>query len=202
MIAGGGHLKGVTTTEWQDAVYPWDLLAFNRKTLGEVSPVTSGSIDKAAIIRGPVHVGKGAKIGPFSQIIGPVVIGENTEIGSHCSIGPLVSIGDLVKIEPFTLLEDSILMDDSSIGSHSRVVEAVIGERTAFGDHTTVAPGVPLMEIEGTLVRGRFGCIIGDHVRSDPLCIYQGAIVGNDTQIRGGKMITGLDVAMDGILVV
>jgi NDP-sugar pyrophosphorylase family protein len=202
MIAQGGHLKAVFTSEWQDAVYPWDLLAFNRKTVCGISPQKSGSIDKSAIIRGAVRIGKGAKIGPFTLVIGPAVIGENTEIGSHCNIGPSVSIGDRVRIEPFTILEDSLLMDDSSIGSHSRVVEAVIGEGSAFGDHTTVAPGVPMMEIEGTLIRGRFGCIIGDQVRSDPLCIYQGAIVGNDARVRGGKMITGLDAAEDGVMVI
>jgi NDP-sugar pyrophosphorylase family protein len=202
MIAGRGHLTAIPTAEWKDAVYPWDLLVFNRKTLGGISPVKSGSIDKAAVIRGPVDIGKGAKIGPFTLVTGPVVIGKNTEIGSNCSIGPSVSIGDRVKIEPFTLLKDSLLMNDSSVGSHSRVVEAIIGEGSALGDHTTVTPGIPLMEIEGSLVRGRFGCIIGDHVQSDPLCIYYGAIVGNDAQIRGGKMITSLDAAMDGIVVV
>jgi UDP-N-acetylglucosamine diphosphorylase/glucosamine-1-phosphate N-acetyltransferase len=202
MIAQGGHLKAITTSEWQDAVYPWDLLAFNRKIVGDISPQKSGSLDKSVIIRGAVRIGKGTKIGPFTVVIGPAVIGENTEIGPHCSIGPSVSIGNRVRIEPFTILEDSLLMDDSSIGSHSRVVEAVIGEGSALGDHTTVAAGVPMMEIEGALIRGRFGCIIGDQVRSDPLCIYQGAIVGNDARVRGGKMIIGLDAAKDGVMVV
>jgi len=202
MIARGGHLKAVSTGAWQDAVYPWDLLALNKKTVGGIDPVKSGTIDRTAVIRGAVRIGRGAHIGPFAVVHGPAVIGENARIGSHCTIGPSVSIGDRVTVEPFTLLEDSLLMDDSSIGSHSRVVEAVIGEGSALMDHTTVTPGTPFMEIEGTVIRGRFGCIIGDQVRSEPHCIYQGAIVGNNTRIRGGKMITGLDAAQDGVVVV
>jgi NDP-sugar pyrophosphorylase family protein len=202
MLAKGGHLGVVMAEEWHDAVYPWDLLALNRKVLGDISPLKSGSIDRTAVIRGPVRIGRGATIGPFTVITGPAIIGNDAEIGSHCTIGPFVSMGDRGSVEPFTLLEHSLLMEDSAIGSHSRVTEAVIGEGSSFGDHTTVEPGVPLMEIEGTLMRGRFGCVIGDQVRADPLCIFQGALVGNDVRIRGGKMITGLDAFQDGVMVV
>jgi len=202
MIARGGHMKAVSTSEWQDAVYPWDLLALNKKTVGRISPVKSGTIDKTAIIKGAVRIGRGAYIGPFTIVNGPVIIGENAVIGPHCNIGPSVSIGDRAKIESFTLIEDSLLMDDSSIGSHSRVVEAVIGEGSVLMDHTTVAPDTPFMEIEGSVIRGRFGCIIGDQVRAEPLSIFQGAIIGNNAHIKGGNKLTGLDAAHDEVLVV
>jgi glucose-1-phosphate thymidylyltransferase len=202
MLERGGHLGVVMAGEWHDAVYPWDLLALNKKVLRETSPAKSGAIDRTAVIRGPVLLGKGATVGPFTVIYGPAVIGPGAEIGSHCAIGPFVSMGDRSKIDPFTLIRHSLLMEDVQVGSHSRVTEAVIGEGSAFGDHTTVEPGVPLVEIEGTLIRGRFGCIVGDHVRADPLCIFQGAIVGNDVQIRGGKMISGTDACQDGVVVV
>jgi glucose-1-phosphate thymidylyltransferase len=202
MIAGGVHLEAVVAEEWHDAVYPWDLLALNRKVLRDISPVKSGAIDRTAVIRGPVRIGRGTAIGPFTVVTGPAVIGDDVVIGSHCKIGPFVSLGDRVKIEPFGLLENSILMDDCTLGSHSRMVEAVIGEGSSFGDHTTVEPGAPLLEIEGNLMQGRFGCVAGDRVRADPLCIYRGALVGNDVRIRGGKMIAGLDAFPDGVMVV
>lgn len=202
MIGHGGHLSAVPADDWQDAVYPWDLLALNTKTLSKITPGKAGSLDRDARITGTVRIGKGATIGPFSMITGPVVIGENAEIGSHCCIGPNVSIGARVKIEPFTMLQNVLMMNDAAIGSHSKVVEAVIGEGSVLGDHTTVAPGIPMLEIENTLIRGRFGCVIGDQARSDPFCIYQGAIVGNNARIRGGKMISGLEAFEDGVLVV
>jgi NDP-sugar pyrophosphorylase family protein len=202
MLAGGGHLGVVMAGEWHDAVYPWDLLALNRKVLRDISPEKSGSIDRTAVIRGPVRIGKGATIGPFTVITGPVIIGDNAEIGSHGSIGPFVSIGDRGRIGPFTLIDRALLMDDAAIGSHSRVTEAIIGEGSSFSDHTTVEPGVPIVEIEGILMRGRFGCVVGDRVRADPFCIFQGALVGNDVRIRGGKMISGLDAFQDGVMVV
>lgn len=202
MLADGGHLSAVVAEEWHDAVYPWDLLALNRKILRDISPVKSGLIDRTAVIRGPVRIAPGATVGPFTLITGPAIIGSDAEIGSHCRIGPFVSIGDRVRVDPFTLLEQTLLMEDTAIGSHSRVTEAVIGEGSSFGDHTAVEPGVPMVEIEGNLIRGRFGCVTGDRVRADPLCIFQGALVGNDVRIRGGKMITGPDAFQDGVMVV
>jgi glucose-1-phosphate thymidylyltransferase len=202
MITQGGHLSAVPAEEWHDAVYPWDLLPLNARTLSKQVPGKSGTIDRDARISGIVRTGKGVAIGPFTTIAGPVVIGDEAEIGSHCCIGPNVSIGARAKIEPFTILRSSLLMNDVTIGSHSQVTEAVIGEGSSFGDHTTVAAGVPMLEIEDTLIRGRFGCIIGDQVRSDPFCIYQGAIVGNHARIRGGKMISGLEAYEDGVMVV
>ncbi|MCE5299209.1 MAG: NTP transferase domain-containing protein [Methanoregulaceae archaeon] len=202
MIKQGGHLSAITADDWQDAVYPWDLLALNIKTLSKITPEKSGMIDRDVRIAGTVRIGRGATIGPFTTITGPVVIGENAGIGSHCCIGPQVSIGARVKIEPFTMLENALVMNDATIGSHSQVTESVIGEGSSLSDHTTVAPGIPMLEIEDMLIRGRFGCVLGDQVRSDPFCVYQGAIVGNNARIRGGKMISGLEAFEDGVLVV
>jgi len=202
MIRQGGHLSAIPADDWQDAVYPWDLLALNMKTLSKIEPEKSGIIDRDVRITGTVRISRGATIGPFTTITGPVVIGEDAEIGSHCCVGPQVSIGSRVKIEPFTMLENALVMNDAAIGSHSQVTEAVIGEGSTLGDHTTVAPGVPMLEIEDTLIRGRFGCVIGDQVHSDPFCIYQGAIVGNNARIRGGKMISGLEAFQDEVLVI
>ncbi len=202
MIRQGGHLSAIPADDWQDAVYPWDLLALNMKTLSKIEPEKSGVIDRDVRITGTVRISPGVTIGPFTTITGPVVIEEDAEIGSHCCIGPQVSIGSRVKIEPFTMLENALVMNDAAIGSHSQVTEAVIGEGSTLGDHTTVAPGVPMLEIEDTLIRGRFGCVLGDQIHSDPFCIYQGAIVGNNARIRGGKMISGLEAFQDEVLVI
>jgi UDP-N-acetylglucosamine diphosphorylase / glucose-1-phosphate thymidylyltransferase / UDP-N-acetylgalactosamine diphosphorylase / glucosamine-1-phosphate N-acetyltransferase / galactosamine-1-phosphate N-acetyltransferase len=202
LINKGGKLSAIAADDWQDAVYPWDLLALNATTLSRIVPEKSGMIDRDSRITGTVRSGKGATVGPFTTITGPVIIGENAEIGSSCCIGPNVSIGARVKIEPFTILHSALVMNDSTIGSHSQIREAVISEGSSLGDHTTVAPGIPMLEIEDTLVRGRFGCVLGDQVHSDPFCIYQGAIVGNNARIRGGKMISGLEAFHDGVLVV
>ena len=185
MIRKGGHLSAVTADDWQDAVYPWDLLPLNRKTLSLITPGKSGMLDRDTRITGTVRIGKGAIIGPFSTITGPVVIGENAEIGSHCCIGPQVSIGSRVKIAPFTMLENALVMNDAVIGSHSQVTKAVIGE-SSLGDHMTVTPGTPMLEIEDTVIRG--GSVVC--WRPGPLrsvLHLPGAIVGNGARIRGGR---------------
>ena len=202
MLAAGGRLTAVPAVDWQDAVYPWDLIALNEKVLPGVLPEKAGTLDRAARVSGPVRIGRGASVGPFTTITGPAIIGEDAQIGSHCAIGPYVSIGNRARVAPFSIVSSALLMDDAGIGSHSQVVESVIGEGSVLGDHTSVAPGVPMLEIEEILVRGRFGCVIGDQVRSEPFNVFQGAIVGNQARINGGKMIAGLQAFPDDVLVV
>ncbi|MDD1706336.1 MAG: NTP transferase domain-containing protein, partial [Methanoregulaceae archaeon] len=60
MIAQGGHLSAVAADDWQDAVYPWDLLALNSKTLSNIMPEKAGTLDRDARIQGVVHMSKGA----------------------------------------------------------------------------------------------------------------------------------------------
>ena len=43
-------------------------------------------------------------------------------------------------------------MDDTSIGSHSRISAAVIGERCRISDHTSTSTGESPMEIEGAII--------------------------------------------------
>jgi UDP-N-acetylglucosamine diphosphorylase/glucosamine-1-phosphate N-acetyltransferase len=202
MIRQGGTLHAIAAEDWQDAVYPWDLLQMNRRLLETVDGRVAGTVGRGAVINGLVQVGNGSTIGPHTVIQGPVTIGEECEIGPQCCIMPGTSINDRVVIEPFTYVSNSILMKDAAIGSHSRIDGAVMGEGSMIGNHTTVLSSPILLEIEKELMKVNFGAIIGDQVSGGPFTVYEGAIVGNNVRINGNIRIRGLKAAIDSALVI
>ena len=194
MIQDGVIVKGVPADDWQDAIFAWDLLKMNRRLLHQISPAREGLASRQTIIQGAVHIGKGTTIGPNTVITGPVVIGNDCTIGPNCCILPNTSIGSRVTIEPFTLIGDTLIMDDTSVGSHSRIVDTIIGERCILSDHTSASTSTGLMEIEGTAIRSEFGAILGDTVVSGPFSTYRNSILGNNVTIEGQSQITSRSV--------
>ncbi|MDK2975430.1 MAG: UDP-N-acetylglucosamine diphosphorylase / glucose-phosphate thymidylyltransferase [Methanofollis sp.] len=191
MIAAGTPLKAVPAENWQDAIFPWDLLRLNAALLQGVRQERAGRIGASVVIRGPVSIGRGTTIGPNSTVLGPVVIGEDCEIGPNCVVLPGTSIGDRTRVEPFTLIGHSVIFEDVCIGSHARVTDAVVGTGTHVGDHATTFARASVFSIEDELIRAKFGAIIGDNVCSAPFCIFKNCIVGNDVRIDEGKTVSG-----------
>ncbi len=189
MIRDGGKIKAVDALDWQDAIYPWDLLKLNRRLLEQIPATRGGSISRSATVVGEVHIGSGTVIGPHTTIYGPVCIGDDCEIAPHSVIMPGTSIGSRVSIEPFTYVKNSIIMDDSGIGSHSRITDTVMAEGCVLGDHTTTAVGEDLFEIEGRVLKAGFGAILGDRVTSAPFTVFKNCLVGNNVTVGSGRVV-------------
>lgn len=201
-IASGKKIRAVPADDWQDAVYPWDLLQMNQKLIHAASAEKAGEVSGSCVIQGQVRIGKGSRIGPGTCITGPVVIGPGCEIGPHACIMPFSSIGSRVRVEPYTMVENAIVMDDTHIGSHSRIKDTVIGEGTRLEDHVSTVTAAPLMEIQGEQIRGRFGAILGEKVRAGPFTVFEGAIAGNGVTVQGGSRIQSTMAYEDGGLVI
>ena len=197
MLASGEHLKAIVADDWQDAIYPWDLLKMNMRLLKDLPDAYDGSITRQTIIQGPVKIGKGTTIGPNTVISGPVTIGNDCEIGPNCCIMPDTSLGSRVRIDPFTYVGKSLIMDDTSVGSHSRIVETVTGQACRLADHTTISSSASLMDIEGTVIKPEFGAVFGDQVIAGPFTVFQNCIIGNNVAIEGGGRIISRVVADD-----
>ncbi|WP_165394745.1 bifunctional sugar-1-phosphate nucleotidylyltransferase/acetyltransferase [Methanofollis fontis] len=191
MIADGKSLRAVPAEDWQDAIYPWDLLRLNSALLREIRQERAGQIGSSVVMRGAVSIGKGTTIGPNTTILGPVVIGDDCRIGPNCVIMPETSIGSRVEVEPFTMIAHSLVLDDVRIRSHARLSDAVIGIGSEIGDHSTTIPYRTIFSIEGEMIRAGFGAILGDNVRTAPFCILKNCIVGNEARIDDGKTVYG-----------
>jgi glucose-1-phosphate thymidylyltransferase len=185
MIESGVNIQGIPADDWQDAIFAWDLLKMNRRLLCNLPSTRNGTASRQTIIQGAVRIGKGTTIGPNTVITGPVVIGNDCTIGPNCCVMPNTSIGARVTVEPFTVIGDAIIMDDTSVGSHSRVIDAVTGERCILADHTSTWTVPGLMEIEGIATRAEFGAILGDTVASGPFTVFKNTVIGNNVTIEG-----------------
>ena len=197
MLASGEQLKAIVADDWQDAIYPWDLLKMNMRLLKDLPEAYDGSITRQTIIQGPVRIGKGSTIGPNTLISGPVTIGNDCEIGPNCCIMPDTSLGSRVRIEPFTFVGKSLIMDDTSVGSHSRIVETVTGQGCRLADHTTISSSASLMNIEGSIIKPEFGAVFGDQVIAGPFTLFNNCIIGNNVTIEGGSRIISRVLADD-----
>ncbi len=194
MIENGIHLQGIPADDWQDAIFSWDLLKMNRRLLCHIPAAREGTASRQTIIQGTVSIGKGTTIGPNTVITGPVVIGNDCTIGPNSCIMPNTSIGSRVTLEPFISIGNSVIMDDTTIGSHSRIIDTVIGERCALADHTSTSTGVGLMEIEGQVTRSEFGAVLGDTVVSGPFTTFKNSIIGNSVTIEGRSCIVSRSI--------
>jgi glucose-1-phosphate thymidylyltransferase len=194
MIHAGEQITAVPADDWQDAIFAWDLLRMNRRLLQNLTPVREGTASRQTIIQGPVSIGKGTTIGPNTVITGPVVIGNDCTIGPNCCIMPNTSIGSRVNMDPFTVIGDAIIMDDTAIGSHTRIINTVVGERCTLADHTSVSTAAGLMDIEGCTIRSEFGAILGDNVINGPFTLYKNAVVGNNVTIEGQDSISSRNI--------
>ena len=192
MIAAGRRIRAIPADDWQDAIYPWDLLKMNSRMLREITPEIRGTVDASVIRRGTVRIGAGTTIGPNTVICGPVAIGSNCNIGPSCVIMPDVSIGDGAVLEPFTYVADSLLMDDVTIGSHSRIVSAVFGRGCLLADHATTHPAANFIEVGSRVLKTKFGAVLGEGVQAAPFTTFKNCIAGNNVTIEEGKTVTGL----------
>lgn len=201
MLEDGGKIHGVVADDWQDAIYPWDLLKMNARLLPHLQPAREGTISRSAMISGPVQIGKGTTIGPNTVITGPAIIGNDCDIGTNCCILPNTSIGARVRIEPFCYMGNSLLMDDCAIGSHSRIVDAVIGAGSVLFDHITTCTSASLMEIEGSVIRPAFGAILGDEVQAGSFTVFKNCIVGNNATIEDGNRVISSAIPDDALVI-
>jgi UDP-N-acetylglucosamine diphosphorylase / glucose-1-phosphate thymidylyltransferase / UDP-N-acetylgalactosamine diphosphorylase / glucosamine-1-phosphate N-acetyltransferase / galactosamine-1-phosphate N-acetyltransferase len=190
MIRDGIRVQGIPADDWQDAIFTWDLLKMNRRLLQHLPQAREGIASRQTIIQGAVQIGKGTTIGPNTVITGPVVIGNDCTIGPNCCILPNTSIGSRVTLEPFSMIGDALVMDDTTIGSHSRIIDTIIGERCTLSDHTSASKASGLIEIEGAAICSEFGAIFGDTVVSGPFSTYRNSILGNNVTIDGQGRLT------------
>jgi glucose-1-phosphate thymidylyltransferase len=201
MLEDGKTIHGVVADDWQDAIYPWDLLRMNARLLSHINASRQGTSSRNTTITGSVHIGKGTTIGPNTVISGPVIIGDDCEIGPNCCIMPDTSLGSRIKVEPFCYIGNSLIMDDCSIGSHSRILDAVLGEGCVLSDHTTTCTSASLMEIEGIITKPEFGVILGDGVQAGAFTTFKNCIVGNNTTVEDSNRVISSSIPDDSLVI-
>jgi len=193
MISQGQKIKALETEgAWLDAIYPWDILSLNAAILQQTQAKSGGTVETGVTLKGQVSIGKGTVIRANSYIAGPVVIGDGCEIGPSVCIFPATSIGNNVVMAPFTEVKNSVIGNDVNIGSGSIIHDSVIdnscnisGQFTACSGQEEIAVNQEHHSVNFGAMLGE-GCTLGNSVTAQP-----GVIVGNYSQIRSLKLISG-----------
>jgi len=143
---------------------------------------------------GPVYVDRGAKVRPFTSIVGPAYIGPGTEIDRakivKSSIGPECRIGGEV--------ESCIFQGYSNKHHEGFIGHSFIGEWVNLGALTTNSDlknnyGAIRLRIgkrEFDTGQIKLGCFVGDHTKLGiGTLIPTGAVIGSFVNFAGGGMM-------------
>ncbi len=184
---------------WIDIGRPWDLLDANEMLLKTMEfKKENADIEKFAVVRGRVRIGRGSVIKSGSYIEGPCWIGENCTIGPNCHIRPYSSIGDNVHIGNAVEIKNSIVMNSTRICHLSYIGDSIIGEGCNFGAGTKVAnlrvdDEDVRIEIKSELTasgRRKFGCLMGDKVKTGiNVSIMPGRAIYPEAYVEAGGVV-------------
>jgi NDP-sugar pyrophosphorylase family protein len=98
-----------------------------------------GEVQPNATIEGEVVLGKGSRILNGAYVIGPLIVGEDTDIGPNCYIRPSTYVGSGCKIGNAVEVKNSIIMDGSKVPHHNYVGDSVIARNCNLGSGTKIA---------------------------------------------------------------
>lgn len=195
----GKTVSCVTVSRYWFAIsYPWNLLEANEYFLENMVPEKKGVVEKGAVLKGKVSVGKGTVIKSGAYIEGPVMFGNDCRIGPNCYIRGFTTADDGVKIGNAVEVKNSILGKKTSVGHLSYIGDSVIGDRVNFGAGTITAnlrhdnKNVKT-PVKGKIVdttRRKLGTVIGDHVHTGiHTSIYPGRKIWPECSTLPGSVV-------------
>lgn len=138
-------------------------------------------IQQNAVIMGDVKFGKGCRLGPFSFLRGPLILGDN------------------VKIGPYVEVTRSIVLDNTIIAHKNIIVDSMIGSNVHFSGFATTC-NLPtgrafvkacfndlVVELDH-----KYGCAIEDHVDLGiNVFVMPGAHIGSGEAVLGPSIVYG-----------
>ena len=193
MVTRGYQIAAQETDDtWLDAVYPWDILRLNDIALGDISQSVAGTIEKGVTLKGAVSIGRGTVVRAGCYLVGPLIIGENSEIGPHACIFPATSIGDQVTISPFSQVRNSAIGNGARIGPGSILEDTIVDRGSVLGGHFSAFSGEAVIEVEGEYHEVNTGVVVGEHCDiEDNVIARPGVILGNHSRVRALKLLSG-----------
>jgi len=143
----------ITKRWWKDTGKPKDLLEALYLLLDTLEEDIKGKISIDAEVLGRVHIGKDTEILEGTVIRGPVYIGEGCRIGPDTYIGPYTSIENNVVIEGGEIL-GSLVMDKAKLelSEDSRIVDSIIGENVTVKMNIAKRRGLRLVLGETSII--------------------------------------------------
>ncbi|MBQ5951905.1 MAG: UDP-N-acetylglucosamine pyrophosphorylase [Lachnospiraceae bacterium] len=178
--------------------YPWEILA----KIGDFVRAYGASLpaEEYDHPEEEVWIAKSAKVYPTATILGPCVIGPNTEVRPGAFLRGNILVGEGCVVGNSTELKNVILFDGVQVPHYNYVGDSVLGYKAHMGagsitsnvrgDRALVVVHGP----EGDIPTGRkkVGAFLGDHAEIGcGTVLNPGSVVGRRAQVYPLSMIRG-----------
>ena len=178
---------------------PWEVLPRIKDFVPALGPRLDGS--EYERVADQVWIHRSCKVYDTAVILGPTIIGAETEVRPSAFIRGSVLVGRNCVVGNSTELKNCILFDRVQVPHYNYVGDSIFGYRAHTGagaicsnvksDKTSVAVHGP----EGELPTGlrKFGAILGDHVEvgcNSVLC--PGTVIGQNSNVYPLSRVRGV----------
>lgn len=150
------------------------------------------SLNDYDLINNDVWLAKTAKIASNTAIIGPAIIGGNTEVRPGAFIRGNVIIGENCVIGNSTEVKNAILFDEVQVPHFNYIGDSVLGYKAHFGAGSITSnvksiKGKVTLKIKDKIIEtglNKLGAIIGDFVEVGcNVVLNPGTIIGRNSNI-------------------
>ena len=184
---------------FEETEYPWEVLPRIKDFVLALGPRLDGS--EYERVADQVWIHRSCKVYDPAVILGPTIIGAETEVRPSAFIRGSVLVGRNCVVGNSTELKNCILFDRVQVPHYNYVGDSIFGYRAHTGagaicsnvksDKTSVAVHGP----EGELPTGlrKFGAILGDHVEvgcNSVLC--PGTVIGQNSNVYPLSRVRGV----------
>lgn len=178
--------------------YPWEALA----EIGEAVLAIGRTLPQEAYLHPNenVWIAKTAVVAPTATIIGPCIIGENTEVRPGAFLRGNVLVGDEAVVGNSTELKNCILFDGVQVPHYNYVGDSILGFKAHMGAGALTSnvkgdkePIVVHGEADYSTGRRKFGAMLGDYAEIGCNSVLNpGTIIGRETQVYPLSSVRGV----------
>lgn len=179
----------ITSKFLHNYTYPFEALREIKNYIKELIPNLDANI---YIIKKDIAIAKSAIISNKAEIVGPTIIGENTEIRPFSYIRGNVIIGNNCVVGNSSEIKNSIIFNNAQIPHFNYVGDSILGYKAHIGagvkisnlksDKSNITIKYNNEKIETNL--RKMGAIIGDYVEVGCNTVLNpGTIIGKNSTI-------------------
>ena len=178
--------------------YPWEALAGIKETVLEIgASLSEAEYDRPAE---NVWIAKSASVAPTATIIGPCVIGPDTEVRPGAFLRGSILVGEGCVVGNSTELKHCILFDGVQVPHYNYVGDSILGYMAHMG------AGAITSNVKGdkknVVVHGetdyetlckKFGAMLGDYAEIGCNSVLNpGTVIGRDSQVYPLSSVRGV----------
>jgi len=178
--------------------YPWEALDKIAQTVRELgAALPAERYDHPAQ---DVWIAKSASVAPTATIVGPCIIGEETEVRPGAFLRGSILVGDGCVVGNSTELKNCMLFDGVQVPHYNYVGDSILGYLAHMG------AGAITSNVKGdkrpVVVHGeesyetgckKFGAMLGDYAEIGCNSVLNpGTVIGRDTQVYPLSSVRGV----------